>query len=131
VEAVRIGFAATNLSLKNTWNTQDVYERGTNKIDRFPQGIRAGIAVSRLLPWLVLSADFEKLQHRDSTIHFGAYGILRDLLSVRAGLNDGQLTLGAGYRFGLFGKSSELNYAYVGHPDNLDSDHVFGWAFVF
>ncbi len=128
---VRVGVTATNVNLKYTWKTEEVYERGTQNIDKFPRGVRIGVAVSRIKPWLTVAADFEKRQFRDSTVHLGAIANVKALGQLRLGLNDGQPTFGAGYRFGLFGKKSELHYAFVSHTDNLDSDHVFGWAFVF
>ncbi len=131
VEGVRLGFAATNVNVKYTWKTEEVYERGTQNIDKFPRGLRAGIAVTRLKPWLTLAADVEKRQFRDGTLHLGAIANVKTLGDLRVGLNDGQPAFGAGYRFGLFGKTSELHYAFVSRTDNLDSDHVFGWAFVF
>lgn len=131
VAGVRIGFAATNVKVKYTWKTEEVYERGTQNIDKFPRGLRAGIAVTKIKPWLTLAADIEKRQFRDGTLHLGAIANIKTLGDLRLGLNDGQPAFGAGYRFGLFGKISELHYAFVSRTDNLDSDHVFGWAFVF
>ncbi len=131
VAGIRLGFAATNVSLKYTWKTEEVYERGTQNIDKFPRGLRGGIAITKLKPWLTLAADYEKRQFRDGTLHLGAIANIKTLGDVRIGLNDGQPALGAGYRFGLLGKKSELHYAFASRTDNLDSDHVFGWAFVF
>ncbi|RIK73772.1 hypothetical protein DCC62_16640 [candidate division KSB1 bacterium] len=93
--------------------------------------MRAGIAVSRFTPWLTVAADVEKRQFRDATLHVGAVARVQEFGNVRAGLNNGQPAFGAGYRFGLLGKKSELHYAFSMHSDDLDSDHVFGWAFVF
>jgi hypothetical protein len=131
LDGVRVGVAARNINLKYTWNTQEVYERGTSKVNDFPRAVRAGMAISRLVPWLTLAADYEKRELRDATVHVGAIASYRNLVQVRAGLNGGQPTFGAGYLFGLLGRKSELHYAFVAHPENLDSDHVFGWAFVF
>lgn len=130
-DGVRIGAAAANINLKYTWNTQEVYERGTTRTNDFPRAFRAGLAVSRLAPWLTVAADYEKREFRDGTLHFGAIATYRNIVQLRGGLNDSQPTFGAGYIFDLFGKKSELQYAFVTHPENLDSDHVFGWAFIF
>jgi hypothetical protein len=137
LDGVRLGFAARNVSLKYTWNTQEVYERGTTHSDYFPRGLRAGIALSRPWPWLTLAADYEerifinreKRKYSDATWHVGAVAVYQDVAQFRAGLNDGQPTFGVGYFFGFL--KSELHYAFVTHPESLDSDHVLGWAFVF
>lgn len=131
MEGIRIGVAARNLNLKYSWNTQDVYERGTTNYDKFPKAVSGGIAISRLAPWLTLAAEYEKRQYRDGALHLGALASYRDMVQMRVGLNDSQPTLGAGYMFGLFGKKSELHYAFATHSESLDGDHVFGWAFVF
>ncbi|MDZ7268471.1 MAG: hypothetical protein ONB48_12115 [candidate division KSB1 bacterium] len=131
VSGVQLGLAVSNVNLKYTWKTEGVYDRGTSIVQKFPRGVRAGIAVSRLLPWLTLAADVEKRQFRDGTLHLGAVATLREIGTLRAGLNDGQPSFGAGYRFGILGRRSELHYAFVTHADHLDSDHVFGWAFIF
>jgi hypothetical protein len=128
---VRFGVAATNLNLKYTWKTEEVYERGTQRIDKFPKIYRAGIAISRFTDWLTISADLEKSEFRDGRFHFGALGNFKQVLQLRAGLNGSEPTLGGGYRFGLFGKQSELHYAYSSYADNLDGEHVFAWAFIF
>jgi hypothetical protein len=131
VAGIRLGVALSNINLKYTWKTEGVYERGTSIVQKFPSAMRAGVAVSRFVPWLTLAADVEKREFRDATLHLGAVANVQEFGNIRAGLNDGQPTLGAGYCFGLLGKTSELNYAFSAHPDNLDNDHVFGWAFVF
>jgi hypothetical protein len=131
IAGVRLGFAARHLNLKYSWNTQEVYERGTTNFDKFPRAVSAGIAVSRIAPWLTLAAEYEKREFRDGALHVGALAGFRNVVQLRLGLNDSQPTFGAGYSFGLFGKKSELHYAFVTHPESLDGDHVFGWAFVF
>ncbi|MDZ7292657.1 MAG: hypothetical protein ONB44_06355 [candidate division KSB1 bacterium] len=139
LDGVRVGVTARNLNLKYSWNTQKVYERGTTNYDRFPRAVRAGVAISRPWPWLTAAADYErrisisreKRKFSDETWHVGAVANYRQMVQVRLGLNDGQPTFGAGYIFGLLGRKSELHYAFVTHPESLDGDHVFGWAFVF
>jgi hypothetical protein len=131
MDGVRVGFAARNLNLKYSWNTQEVYERGTTNFDKFPRAVSAGVAVSRLAPWLTLAAEYEKREFRDGALHLGALANYRNFVQMRLGLNDSQPTFGAGYTFGLLGKKSELHYAFVTHSESVDGDHVFGWAFIF
>jgi hypothetical protein len=131
IDGVRVGVAVRNINLKYSWNTQEVYERGTTNFDNFPRAMRAGVAISRFVPWLTLTADYEKREFRDATLHFGGLATFRNLVQVRLGMNESQPTFGAGYTFGLLGRKSELHYAFVTHPESLDGDHIFGWAFVF
>jgi hypothetical protein len=139
MDGVRLGAAARNVNLKYSWNTQEVYERGTTNFDTFPRAFRTGLAISRPWSWLTLAADYErrvattrdKNRFIDATWHVGAVANLRNFVQLRLGVNDGQPTFGGGYAFGLLGRKSELHYAFVTHPESLDNDHVFGWAFVF
>lgn len=128
---IRIGGAIRDVNLKYIWNTQKVYEQGTSNVNRFPRGVTVGVAINRPYPWLTIAADLEKRQYRDGVLHFGAQAAYQEVFHLRAGINDGEPTFGAGYRFDLLGRSSELHYAFVTHPDNLDSDHIFGWTFIF
>jgi len=132
ISGVRVGGAVRDVNLKYAWNTQDVYqEQGSNTVNRFPRGVTVGVAVNRPYAWLTITADLEKRRFRDGVLHLGAQAVYREVFQLRAGLNDGEPTFGAGYRFVLFGRASELHYAFSTHPDNLDSDHLFGWAFIF
>ena len=131
IDGVRVGAAVRDINMKYTWNTQDVYEQGSSKTDKFPRGVTLGVAVNRIYPWLTIAADFEKRKFRDGVLHLGAQAAYREVVQLRAGLNDSQPTFGAGYRFDLLGRVSELHYAFATHSDNLDSEHIFGWAFIF
>lgn len=128
---VRIGATVRDVNLKYAWNTQGVYELASTKVDHFPVGWSMGVAITRPYAWLTVAADLQKRQYRDAELHLGAQVAYEDVFQVRAGLNGRKPTFGAGYRFELFGRAAELHYAFVTHPDALDSDHIFGWAFVF
>lgn len=128
---VRFGATLRDANLRYAWNTQEVYERGSNKVDHFPRGLSVGVAVNRPYAWLTLAADLEKRQFRDGVLHLGVQAAYQEVFQVRAGLNGSRPTFGAGYRFELFGRTAELHYAFVTHPQNLDGDHIFGWAFMF
>jgi hypothetical protein len=131
ISGIRLGAAVRDLNMKYTWNTQEVYPQGSQTTNRFPRGVTIGVAVDRIYPWLIIAADLEKRQFRDGVLHVGAQAAYREVVQVRAGLNDGQPTFGAGYRFELFGRNSELHYAFAALSDNLNSEHIFGWAFTF
>jgi hypothetical protein len=86
MDGVRVGFATRNLNLKYSWNTQEVYERGTTNYDKFPRTVSGGIAISRLASWLTLAAEYEKREFRDGALHLGALANYRNLVQVRLGL---------------------------------------------
>lgn len=141
-----VGFSLRDIDSKYSWDTQEVYERGTQTTDRFPQILRFGAAVEILEDRLVATADVEQVVVFRGRLGSGAFrcrGIepVRVRLGcewsvlpgacVRAGLYDGSISLGAGYRHGLGKKEVVLDYAYV--PDDVAprGNHVFGWSLVF
>ncbi|MBD3182329.1 hypothetical protein GF312_08560 [Candidatus Poribacteria bacterium] len=54
----------------------------------------------------------------DTTMHYGLEWWLVDILALRAGLDEGQLSVGTGLRMSSF----QVDYAFVGH-DDLGSTH--------
>jgi hypothetical protein len=50
---------------------------------------------------------------------------------LRGGYDNESLTAGAGYIFGLFGKRSQLNYAYSSAGNRPEEEHIFTWVFQF
>ena len=130
-ERVSLGLTVRDLNAKYTWNTDKLYERGTSTVDRFPITWVGGVAVQVLPGRLTLALDVEKNNQQDGVLRFGGEYRPRPQVSLRAGLNDGSPTFGAGYAFGLLGRRAYLNYAYVTLGASLSSEHVFAWTFSF
>jgi hypothetical protein len=130
-ERVSFGFAVRDLNAKYTWNTDKLYERGTSTVDRFPVTLVGGVAVQALPGRLMLALDVEKNNQQDGLIRVGGEFRPQREVSLRAGLNDGSPTFGAGYGFDLLGRRAFLNYAYITLGGSLSSEHVFAWTFRF
>lgn len=54
--------------------------------------------------------------------HLGAEFLIKDLVALRIGSNEGNMTAGLGLRFSLKSYPVNLDYAYLGHQD-LDATH--------
>jgi hypothetical protein len=54
--------------------------------------------------------------------HIGAEFLVKDLVAIRIGSSEGNMTAGLGLRFSLFHRPVTMDYAYLGHAD-LDATH--------
>ncbi len=133
VSWVSFGVSVRDVNSNYTWNTDKLYgEDGSEVINKFPTIFRYGLALRPpQIPRLLLLFDFEDSKQLDSRLHAGTEVTVAENLLLRAGYDDGSLTLGGGYAFGLLGKRSELNYAYVAPGDRPEEEHVFTWVFQF
>lgn len=133
VDWLTLGIAVKEINSKYTWNTQKLFdEEGSETINEFPKIIRTAAAVRvPQVRGLTLALDFETSAELDSRVHFGAEQLLEDAFMIRAGFDDGSLTAGGGYFFKLFGKMSQLNYAFAAPGDRPQGEHVFTWIFQF
>ncbi|MCI0495985.1 PorV/PorQ family protein [candidate division KSB1 bacterium] len=124
-----VGFVIKNINAKYSWKTDKLWEKDIDKIDRFPQTFRGGIALRYPYPWLLLAADIEKNNQQDLKYFIGTEALLLDQFAARAGLNNGSPTLGGGYLFQLFSRSVQIQYAFVTKKYDAASEHIFSWVF--
>ncbi|HEX9971787.1 MAG TPA: PorV/PorQ family protein [bacterium] len=124
-----VGFVIKNINAKYSWKTDKLWEKDIDKIDRFPSTVRGGIALRYPYPWLLLAADIEKNNQQDLIYFIGTEALFLDQFAARAGLNNGSLTLGAGYLFQLFSRSVQIQYAFVTKKYDAASEHIFSWVF--
>ena len=127
-----IGFMVKDLNAKYDWKTDKVYEKDINKIDRFPKTYRGGIGIH--IPWNQTLIAFDVLtdnQHEDEVYFVGVETMPIQSVVLRAGLNDGNFSGGAGFHFSLFHRPAEIEYAMVTKDYDVASEHVFSWIFQF
>ncbi|MFQ5708368.1 MAG: hypothetical protein ACE5HO_13005 [bacterium] len=128
-----LGISVKDINSKYTWNTKDLFgDRGSQVINEFPTRVRSALAVRvPHVQGLTVALDYEDSKELDSKVHFGAEKVLQQDFVVRAGIDDGALTAGGAYLFELFGKMSQLNYAFASSGNRPESEHVFSWVFQF
>ena len=131
IHRIALGLVIRDLRSRYTWDSQDLYERGTQTVDSFPRVIRGGVIVHVLSNRLVCSADLEKIEYYPLRYHTGLEFQAYRNLFIRGGIRNGALTFGGGYRHHMAGKAIHMDYAYV--PDSIAprGNHVFTWSFVF
>lgn len=131
VQSLRIGLTIKDLHAKYTWDSQDIYEKGTQTIDHFPEVYRAGIAWYGLGNLLIVSADVEQVENCPAVYMAGVEYRIYEGICIRSGLKNGDITFGGGYRMNVFGKSTRIDYAYAPDPVAPRGNHIFTWSFIF
>lgn len=128
---VTAGITLRDLGSRYTWDTQNLYELGTQTVDRFPRVLRGGTSWSLLGGLCTAQLDAEKIEGRPWRVLGGVeLGELQGAF-LRTGLRYGQLTLGAGYRTVIAGANIRIDYAMVSDPVAPGENHVFTWSIIF
>ncbi|HOP07992.1 MAG TPA: PorV/PorQ family protein [candidate division Zixibacteria bacterium] len=139
VEDLRVGLTVKYLDAKYKWNNEDYILQyvdgqsgvGTEQDDTVPTEIGLGISGRLLNRNLVLATDVVKNTEQSFEIHFGAEYYFRPEVAVRAGVDNGRLTFGAGYVF-TFGKQLlGVDYAFSTDKADEGSEHIFSFDLLF
>ena len=125
------GLSLRDLRSRYTWDTQELWERGTQRVDRFPMVLRGGGVVKLRSGAIMLSMDLEKIEHMPLSLYTGTQLEVADRFFIRGGIRRGGLTLGIGTRLVWDDKYIQVDYAYI--PDSVapGGNHVFSWSFNF
>ena len=141
MEHLRLGLTLKDLRSRYTWDTQELYERGTQTTDRFPVRFGAGVAGWLFSERLMLFGDVEQARihkkvddvkgYLPLSYTFGTQFSWIDRAFLRCGLRDWKLSFGLGYRHALSGRFIQLDYAYAPDPVAPRGVHVISWSFIF
>ncbi|UCE04801.1 MAG: hypothetical protein JSW07_14405 [bacterium] len=126
-----VGFIVKDLNAKYDWKTDKVWEKDIDKIDRFPRTYRGGIAINWPYQWLIFAFDIEKNNKQDAKYFFGIEALPISKIALRAGLNNGSFSGGAGYTFKILNRNAQIQYALVTKKYDVASEHIFSWLFEF
>ncbi len=126
-----IGFTGKDLGSKYTWDTQDLWERGTLTVNSFPPISCIGAVLRLFSDRLIVAIDLKKVEYYPYSYTVGTEMEIYQDIFLRSGLQDGKLAAGAGCRLSLFSKGIYMDYAFV--PDSVAprGNHIFSWSFVF
>jgi hypothetical protein len=128
---LRLGVAVQRLNQKYPWTTSDYWieegESGGSSFDeKFPVVVRGGVAALLFDGRALGAVDVKVDADRGATVHVGAEGRFRELIAVRAGVDDGRLTFGGGVEPRASSRVRfVLDYAFAVQPDEIDAEHVF------
>jgi hypothetical protein len=130
-KGLNLGLAIQDLNAKYTWDTEEVYDRGTTTYDKFPVNVRFGASYGMWHDRLVLAADLNKNDQQAASFHVGGEFQLQPAFTLRAGLDDGTLTFGGTIVQPISGQNMRLDYALFFDEVADQSSHIFGWHFQF
>jgi hypothetical protein len=126
-----LGVTIRDLRSRYTWDTQELWERGTQTVDRFPVILRVGGMVTAWSERLIVAVDMEKVEHMPPSLYLGTqFGLARTLF-LRGGIRRGGLTLGLGSRIFWKDNQIQVDYGFVPDPVAPGGNHVFTWSFMF
>jgi len=126
-----LGYQLRDINSKLEANTEKIFERGGTTVDRFPVIHKIGLYYQAPLPWLRVYYDYERSNKSADKHHIGVEALQGENLALRAGLNDGILTFGAGMDFQFMGTRSFLDYAFLSSVVDEGSSHIFSWQIGF
>ena len=131
LRGLNLGLVVGDLNAKYTWDTEEVWDRGTTTYDEFPVNVRFGASYGLYQERLVLAADVDKNEKQAAGYHLGGEFQLQPTFTLRAGLDDGAPTLGVTLVQPVYSRTMELDYALFFDEVTDQSSHVFGWHFQF
>ena len=99
--------------------------------DEYPRDVRLGLAYTPSQNWL-LTTDLNQTQDRDLKFHFGTEWKIKQLLALRTGINETEVTAGLGFTLGDW----TIDYAFgyndaAAGIDDLGGSHRFGFHLNF
>jgi len=133
---VRLGAAVQRIGQKYPWNTGKYWVQkgspGSTQDERFPVIVRTGVAASLLGDRALVSIDGEFNQKQSTRLHVGVEAKPLAAFALRAGLDNGRPTFGAGFEPRLGGRMKILlDYAFAAQPGTIDPEHVFSLGLRF
>jgi hypothetical protein len=125
-----LGAVVRDISTKYTWDTENLWERGSKTVNEFPTLFRIGAAYKALTDGVV-SLDAEFNQEQGWRIYLGGEMDFRDNFIARAGYNADRVTLGFGVKFKIWKYAGELDYAYDTISLTPGAEQHISWRVVF
>jgi hypothetical protein len=126
-----LGLTVQDMNAKYTWDTEEVYDRGTTTYDEFPVNMRFGASYRLLQQRLTVAGDLEKNQEQGLKPHLGAEFSVYPSVMVRMGLDESTPTFGASLIRPISSTSLHLDYALAFDSVTEDASHIFTWHFQF
>lgn len=108
-----VGASVQNLRSRYSWDTKDLWARGTTTTDTLPVNYRVGLSYWLLRGRLLTAFDLEKNLKQSMRYHIGAdFTIYRDF-NLRLGYNNDRFTFGGGLSRKYKNFKFSFNYAYL------------------
>ena len=130
-EALRLGAQLKDYQGGFTWDTREVYERGSTTVDEIPVTGRVGASLG-IASHVTLAADLEFNETQEERIHAGVEFGQRSFYVLRGGVDDGRLSFGGTLYFDISGATEvALHYTLLADEAGEGETHIFSWLFQF
>lgn len=130
MENLTVGFVVKDIGTKYTWDTENVWERGSKTINEFPTYYRMGAAY-QIQSETVVSADAEFNEEQGWRLYLGGERRFQESFIARAGYNSDRLTFGLGFTFNFWKYEGELDYAYDTISITPSAEQHISWRIIF
>ena len=129
--SLSVGYQIKDINGKLRSNTNNIFERGIERDNKFPLSNRIGLYYKSPLEWIKLAYDFEWSSAGEEKNHFGVEFAAQGVAG-RIGYDNDHLTLGGGLEIDrFFGITAILDYAFVDSVIDEGVSHIFTWQFGF
>jgi hypothetical protein len=116
---LRFGAVIQDISSHLKWNTDSKIK------ETIPRVARAGISFIPFKYPVLFCADYEKIQYNYGTLHFGCEMNIIKYLSLRAGFNDEDFTIGGSLKIPNYYYDLQLDYCFIKDPIDQSYNHRF------
>jgi hypothetical protein len=129
--SLSIGYQLKDINGKLKSNTNNIFERGIEKENKFPLSNRIGFFYLTPVDWIKTAYDFEWSTAGENKHHLG-FEFAKHGVAGRIGYDTDHLTFGGGVEIEkFFGIKATLDYAFVSSVIDEGVSHIFTWQFGF
>lgn len=127
---IGLGFTITNLAGQIKSNSENIFDRGLEIVDKFPVGFTLGGRIN-LPHQFKLGMDYQWNTAGKKNILTGVEWEYKELF-LRTGSYDGEFHFGAGFLKKIYKNTLlKLDYAFVPGTVGEGTTHMFNWMFIF
>ncbi len=114
---------------KFTWNTDQVWDRGTSTTHTFPKHYRLAFLYRIPQEWFFITAELENSDKQNPRYHLGAEARILQYGAFRLGLDDKLPAFGIGLNLSVWGRQTVFDYTFVATGAAPGADHLLSWTF--
>ncbi len=128
---LKVGIQLKDTNGGLSWDTQNIFTRGTTSVDSIPYIINTGASYILKDKYLI-STTLEFNQLLEEKFRLGLEYQVNELYALRIGTNDDRIAFGGGLLYSVPGSiETEINYAFQQEFSGEGGTHLFSWEFIF
>jgi len=128
VNDIKVGVILQNLAAKYSWEKENAGLQ-TDTDDEFPVEFGLGLSFRTLYRTLLFNIDGRKNSKQAFVFRAGSEYRVHKNVDLRAGVDDGNLTAGLGFRIPIGKNLMFIDYAFSMDRADEGDDHIFGLSF--